>query len=85
MEKRTWTTLDVGIIAASVSRADIINDAKINGRLLSAQEVAEQENSQINQDCKEQMESPQIKLVQAESNCGGYSLEMELINEFLQV
>ena len=45
--------MDVGTIAASASRADIINDTKINGRLLSAQEVAEQENSHTNQDCKE--------------------------------
>jgi len=52
-EETTYETLDVETIAASASRADIINDAKINGRLLSAQEVAEQENSHTNQDCKE--------------------------------
>jgi len=74
--------------AASVLRADIINGANINGRLLSAQEVAEQENFQINQDGKEQIESPQVKLVQAESNCGDIVLteeERNLVDEFLNV
>ena len=51
-EETTYETLDVGTIAASASRADIINDAKINGRLLSTQEVAEQESSHTNQDGK---------------------------------
>ena len=40
-EKITYETLDVEIITTSAIRANIINAAKMDGKLLSAQEIAE--------------------------------------------
>jgi len=87
-EEITYETLDVGIITASVKRADIINVAKMEGRLLTAQQIVELENPQIDWNYQPQVESPQIKLVQTERNCWDVVLteeERNLLGEFLDI
>jgi len=87
-EETVYDSLKVDVITASVMRAEIINVAKMNGKLLSRQEVAEQENPQIDWNSKTQEQSPQIKLVQTERNCWDAVLteeERNLIEEFLDV
>ena len=84
-EETTYESLDVSTITASLLRADIINVAKMNGKLLSKQEIAEQENPQINWEQEEQVEVPKIK---SERNCWNVVLteeEKNLISEFLEV
>jgi len=69
-------------------RADVINVAKMNGRLLPRQEIEEQENPQTNWDDEEPQEIPQIKLVQTDKNCWDVVLteeEKNIISEFLEV
>jgi len=83
-----YELLDVDTIATSVIRADIVNAAKIEGRLLTEQQIAEKENPQMNWDNQIQKESLQIKLVKTERNCWDVVLteeERNLLGEFLDI
>jgi len=82
----TYETLGVDIINTSVKRADIINAAKNEGRLLSEEQVSELLNPQIDWNNQQQVETQQIKLLQTERNCWDVVLteeERNLIGEFL--
>jgi len=87
-EGAVYDSLKVDMITASVYRADIINAAKMNGKLLTRQEIEKQENSQREWHSAIQETIPKIKLVQTERNCWDVVLteeERELIEEFLEV
>jgi len=87
-EEVKYDTLGVDVITRSTLRADIINVAKMKGKLLTAQQVTELANPQINWNDQPQVETPQIKLVQTERNCWDVVLteeERNLLSEFLDV
>jgi len=87
-EEPTYESLNVGIITNSAQRADVINAAKIKGRLLTAQQVTEIMNLQIDWTYQPHVESPQIRLVQTERNCWDVVLteeERNIIGEFLDI
>jgi len=83
-----YELLDVEAITTSVRRGDIVNVAKMEGRLLTEQQIAEKENPQINWNYQPQEKSPQIKLVETERNCWDVVLteeERNLLGEFLDI
>jgi len=83
-----YSTLDVRAITTAVERADIINVAKKERRLLTEQQVTEMTNPQINWNKQTQMEWPQVELERLERNCWDAVLteeERNLIGEFLDV
>jgi len=87
-EEPTYESLNVGIITNSVLRADIINAAKMEGRLLTARQITEMMNPQIDWTYQPQVESPQTKLVQTERNCWDAVLteeERNIIGKFLDI
>ena len=84
----TYEKLDVDAITTSVMRADIINAAKMEGRLVSEQQISEQLNPQTDWSSLWPEEHTQIKLVQTERNCWDAVLteeERNLIGEFLDI
>ena len=88
LEEITYDTLDVGIIDASTTRADIINAAKMEGKLLNAQQVSNIARGQNEWEYEPQEETPPIKLIQTERNCWDVVLteeERNLLGEFLDV
>jgi len=84
----TYDKLEVDIITKSMLRADIINFAKKEGKMLSRKEIEEIENPQINWTEEESVAITQIKLVQTDTNCRNVVLteeERNIISEFLEV
>jgi len=86
-EQITYETLDVEIITTSAIRANIINAAKMDGKLLSAQEIAEREKLYIGWN----LQPKEISTSQSEQedrNCWDEVLteqEREILGEFLDV
>jgi len=78
----------VSAITNGVLRANAINIGKMQGKLLTVQEVTEVMNSQSNSTAETQEAIPKIKLVQTERNCWTAVLtkeERNLLEEFLDV
>jgi len=89
-EEVTYETLSVDIITASMLRADIINWAKKEGRLLTAQQLSQLADNEgpCDWDYEQPVENSQVKLVQTERNCWDVVLteeERNLLGEFLEV
>jgi len=87
-EEMKYELLDVETITISEIRADIVNVAKMEGRLLTAQQITELVNPQIDWNYQPQVKYPQIRLMQTERNCWDVVLteeERNLIGEFMDI
>jgi len=87
-EETKYESLTVDIIKTSAKRADIINAAKAEGKILTDQQITELEVSQIDWKSQPLMEQPPMQSEQTERNSWNAVLteeERELLSEFLDV